>query len=393
MGNRLSPATEKSVDGGSTSDGLFKYAVCGMQGRRSSMEDAHLIVTDLFADDAELAGHSLFAVFDGHGGSSAAKFAARNFQRVLLQQEDLVATYKSLCVKTTTTRVQPACETPPEADRKLAVQTRNTLTELLEATFLAVDRQMLIAQLERQKEVGEANQMNKKNKKKQIFKDPGTTALVVVLTPKLVVCANAGDCRAVLIQKDETTTSKESAMTANTPVFLALSEDHRPDDKHEERRIKKAGGYVFGGRLEDDLAVSRGFGDYRFKEEEATIHGYSQHSKLTPQEQKVSPLPEIKIKTRKAKDRYLFLGCDGVFEQMKTEKVVRVLTKSLEQTGGNLQESCSQVSYLLLERRPRLMPPALLITDHCFFAYQLLDSSLRKGSKDNMTAVLVSIEL
>lgn len=306
------------------------------------MEDAHLILTDLFADDVVLAGHSLFAVFDGHGGSSAAKFAARNFQRVLLQQEDLVATYKELFVKTTTTTTVPACETSPEEERKLAVQTRNTLTELLEATFLALDRQMLIAQLERQKEVEEANT----TKKKQIFKDPGTTALVVVLTPKLVVCANAGDCRAVLIQKDETTTSKESATsTANNPVFLALSEDHRPDDKHEERRIKKAGGYVFGGRLEDDLAVSRGFGDYRFKEEEATIHGYSQHSKRTPQEQKVSPLPEIKIKTRKAKDRYLFLGCDGVFEQMKTGKVVRVLSKSLEQTGGNLQESCSQVSY------------------------------------------------
>jgi serine/threonine protein phosphatase PrpC len=145
----------------------------------------------------------------------------------------------------------------------------------------------------------------------------------------------------------------------NDTNFFSLSEDHRPDDKHEERRIKKAGGYVFGGRLEDDLAVSRGLGDYRFKEEEATIHGYSQHSKRTPQEQKVSPLPDVKIKTRKAKDRYLFLGCDGVFEQMKTEKVVRVLSKSLEHTGQNLQESCSQVSCLQAEWNVPMLVPIL----------------------------------
>ena len=53
-----------------------------MQGWRTEMEDEHTINTDIGIE-----GHSLYAVFDGHGGRNAAIFASRylteTFQQTL----------------------------------------------------------------------------------------------------------------------------------------------------------------------------------------------------------------------------------------------------------------------------------------------------------------------
>eukprot|EP00571_Detonula_confervacea_P007758 CAMPEP_0172325312 /NCGR_PEP_ID=MMETSP1058-20130122/53682_1 /TAXON_ID=83371 /ORGANISM="Detonula confervacea, Strain CCMP 353" /LENGTH=459 /DNA_ID=CAMNT_0013041825 /DNA_START=329 /DNA_END=1705 /DNA_ORIENTATION=+ len=76
--------------------------------------------------------------------------------------------------------------------------------------------------------------------------DAGTTAVVVLTTPKWIVCANAGDSRSVY--------------SRSTHRAVPLSYDHKPEDDDEERRIREAGGYVSGGRVEGDLAVSRGLG-------------------------------------------------------------------------------------------------------------------------------------
>jgi serine/threonine protein phosphatase PrpC len=42
---------------------------------------------------------------------------------------------------------------------------------------------------------------------------------------------------------------------------VALSQDHHPQDKKELMRIKKAGGYVRGGRVNEQLNLSRSIGD------------------------------------------------------------------------------------------------------------------------------------
>lgn len=50
----------------------------------------------------------------------------------------------------------------------------------------------------------------------------GTTACVVLITPDMIFCSNAGDSRAVLKSNGKT---------------IPLSEDHKPDDPEESRRI------------------------------------------------------------------------------------------------------------------------------------------------------------
>eukprot|EP00577_Skeletonema_sp_RCC1716_P011144 CAMPEP_0113429346 /NCGR_PEP_ID=MMETSP0013_2-20120614/32394_1 /TAXON_ID=2843 ORGANISM="Skeletonema costatum, Strain 1716" /NCGR_SAMPLE_ID=MMETSP0013_2 /ASSEMBLY_ACC=CAM_ASM_000158 /LENGTH=517 /DNA_ID=CAMNT_0000318049 /DNA_START=98 /DNA_END=1648 /DNA_ORIENTATION=- /assembly_acc=CAM_ASM_000158 len=57
--------------------------------------------------------------------------------------------------------------------------------------------------------------------------DSGTTASIVLLTPRWIVCANAGDSRAVYSRSNHR--------------VVALSYDHKPDDEEEERRITDAG--------------------------------------------------------------------------------------------------------------------------------------------------------
>lgn len=50
-----------------------EYGMCGMQGWRKTMEDAHIALAKVSSND----DMALFAVFDGHGGSEVAKFCAK----------------------------------------------------------------------------------------------------------------------------------------------------------------------------------------------------------------------------------------------------------------------------------------------------------------------------
>lgn len=81
MGQTLSePVVEKHTQEGS--DARISWAASEMQGWRISelflltkaMEDAHTTLTSL----ENYPNHSIFAVYDGHGGSHAAKYAGQN---------------------------------------------------------------------------------------------------------------------------------------------------------------------------------------------------------------------------------------------------------------------------------------------------------------------------
>ena len=58
-----------------------------------------------------------------------------------------------------------------------------------------------------------------------------------------------------------------------------MSEDHKPNNPLEQNRIELAGGKVQWKRVDGDLAVSRGLGDFQFKT----------RVDLGPTEQKVCP--------------------------------------------------------------------------------------------------------
>ncbi|KAK9761821.1 Protein phosphatase 2C 2 [Basidiobolus ranarum] len=80
MGQTLSePVTSKETDKGGNS--RFIYGSSSMQGWRITMEDAHscLLSLDDYPDV------SFFAVFDGHGGQSAAKYCGLNLHKKIAE--------------------------------------------------------------------------------------------------------------------------------------------------------------------------------------------------------------------------------------------------------------------------------------------------------------------
>jgi len=78
----------------------------------------------------------------------------------------------------------------------------------------------------------------------------GCTANVIMITKTEILCANAGDSRAVLSKKGK---AKD------------LSTDHKTDLPGEKRRIERANGYIEEGRVNGMLALTRAMGDFEYK--------------------------------------------------------------------------------------------------------------------------------
>lgn len=91
----------------------------------------------------------------------------------------------------------------------------------------------------------------------------GSTAVSVLIKDMQLYCANAGDSRAI------------ASINGQLEV---LSNDHKPNNEEESRRICEGGGWVEFNRVNGNLALSRALGDFTFK----------RNADKTPQEQIVT---------------------------------------------------------------------------------------------------------
>ncbi|CAI4221096.1 unnamed protein product [Auanema sp. JU1783] len=164
----------------------------------------------------------------------------------------------------------------------------------------------------------------------------GTTAVCAIVTPSHVVIANLGDSRAVFCRKEG---------------HVFGTHDHKPNLEKEKERIVRAGGSVMIQRINGSLAVSRAFGDFEYKSS----------LELKPVQQLVSPEPDVYILPRNVEnDEFLLLACDGVYDVMENEELCDFVRNRLR-VQDNLESVCNDV----------------------------LDACLWKGSRDNMTAIVV----
>ena len=170
----------------------------------------------------------------------------------------------------------------------------------------------------------------------------GCTAVTVMITPEYIVCANAGDSRATM--------SKVGG------IALTLSEDHKPTNPGEDERIRNAGGYVTNGRVDGKLAVSRGLGDFEFKSD-----------KNKPQDaQKVSCIPEFtNIYPRDfGNEEMIILACDGLWDVFSNDEAIKHVRKIWSEGESNIEK----------------------------VAEKIIDLALHKGSKDNISAIVVKLK-
>lgn len=216
QGNSLdSPKIEKDSEVYTSSTGL----VCGgsgMQGWRIEMEDSHIAI-----DIPSKPDHLFLGVWDGHAGAGAAKYAHDNVINFLEQSEE----WKEYLAG--------------------GVENHELVGRAMIATFLMLDEKMRVYQ---QTTNGHDTS--------------GCTSVTAIVTPKYIICANAGDSRCVM---------------GIAGSAKPLSFDHKPSLQLERERIDAAGGFVQWNRVDGDLAVSRALGDF----------GYKNRPDLPPEQQKV----------------------------------------------------------------------------------------------------------
>lgn len=173
------------------------------QGKRQSMEDADVIIYNLFIYD-ELP-FSYFAVYDGHGGKSCSEFLKTHLHHHLRQK-----------IMNSPNRL---------------IDVVNTLRSCIIETFKEIDQ-----------------------KYSESFPDLsracGSASIICLVFGDRILTINLGDSRAVLCRKG---------------VAIDLSTDHKPTLQSEQERIIRCGGSVTLGRIDSILAVSRAFGDFDYK--------------------------------------------------------------------------------------------------------------------------------
>uniref|UniRef100_A0A0D9WKI5 protein-serine/threonine phosphatase n=1 Tax=Leersia perrieri TaxID=77586 RepID=A0A0D9WKI5_9ORYZ len=181
----------------------------------------------------------------------------------------------------------------------------------------------------------------------------GSTAVVAVVCSSHVIVANCGDSRAVLCRGKQP---------------LPLSLDHKPNREDEYARIEALGGKVIqwnGYRVLGVLAMSRSIGDKYLKPY-------------------IIPVPEVTVVARAKDDDCLILASDGLWDVMSNEEVCEAARKRIllwhKKNAATASTSSAQISGESSD------PAAQAAADY------LSKLALQKGSKDNITVVVVDLK-
>ena len=304
----------------------FRYGICSMQGWRDTMEDSVIAETCLGPDQ----NTHIFGVFDGHGGREISNFITNHFVEEFLKNPNYMKGDIKACLK----------ETFINLDNKL-----NSLSAMREMTK---DHKSFLKEynLKEELNLSYAKDLNGNFYIEDLGYEKGSTGLICVIHDGIIYFANAGDSRGILIRKDK--------------KFLVLTNDHKPISITEKQRIKKAGCKIIEGRVNGQLDLSRGFGDFRFK----------LRKDLKPEQQAITVCPEIKMINRDSKDLFIILACDGVWDCVSNEKISQFFyEKVIDDRDKNLSN---------------------IIAD--LFNRIVADSPLKEKGTDNMTCILLQFK-
>ena len=131
-----------------------RVGATGIMGRRHAMEDAHIVTNSNIATE-----YTILGIFDGHGGCGAAKFASQNFVSIF----DTIPQFHDYLNQS-----------------DLTLNT-NKISEALILAYEELDTKLRRKQFE-----------------SKFTDSSGCTATVAIITPKYIICANAGDSRCIL---------------------------------------------------------------------------------------------------------------------------------------------------------------------------------------------------
>ena len=249
----------------------MRYGVGSEKGiYRQHNEDIALIVTDFIRDYPQVCVENgitknpfvLFAIFDGHGGARAARFAGQHLPSFLLSRW--------------------------RHEKNLAVCLRLALIDV-ETNFLHQGQ------------------------------DDGTTALVLLITPEgKCYIANIGDCEGMIIYQPLKISDRHLRPLIRKEPLYPTNPHNLSKSPEEICRITADGGEIIDNRLclrfpngdiYNLLAVSRAIGDRLFK-------------KRTP----LIVFPDICERRFTGYEEIILLACDGLWDALNIDDVFQILT-------------------------------------------------------------------
>lgn len=261
-----------------------RYGVHSIQNRRREMEDAHRAVLGVEGwspsasrpssregMEASLGSMSYFAIFDGHAGSRAAEFAGERLCELLAA--DRAALLSG----------------PAEALRRALARTEEEWLQMARARELM----------------------------------DGTTAAVALVdrAGRRCLVGNIGDSEIILGSRGD----------AGPNVKVLTEVHHLKRSPAEVERVTAAGGRIWRGRLGHpkispqvlSLSVSRAIGDLFFKEDKYTD---GVQSGLTAE----AYIATVDICAEDAKDEFLVIGCDGLWDTVKYDEAAGFVLERLQ---------------------------------------------------------------
>jgi protein phosphatase 2C family protein 2/3 len=259
------------------------------QGRRETMEDAHFHLDDVHQTLKEVQTFkqlSFYGVYDGHGGTTSAELVEKHLHINIFASE----AFKS-----------------------------GNIPGSLTHGFLMTDKAI----------VEQANEQGWMN---------GSTAVAGIVADGKLFIGNIGDSEAVLVAVE-----KGQVSTHN------LTTPHKASDPIEKERIEKLGGHVFFGRVFGALAVSRAFGDSRYKQPKTSQDFVT----ADPALHEVALVPHHK---------YMIFACDGLWDVINHQTAAEIVHRFCQE-GKSPQE----------------------------VAQLLVQEALRKRTEDNVTVIVVYV--
>ncbi|KAM0019572.1 putative protein-serine/threonine phosphatase [Helianthus debilis subsp. tardiflorus] len=273
----------KSVsDGKSEYMPMIRSGSCAEKGPKEYMEDEHICIDNLLEHLDRIEGlpslGAFYGVFDGHGGTDAASYVRKNILKFIIEDPQF-----------------PGC-----------------LKKAIRNAYIKADQAFA--------------------ENSTVDISSGTTALTTLVFGRMLIVANAGDCRAVLGKRGRA---------------LELSNDHKPNSIPERHRIEQLGGVIYDGYLNGQLSVSRALGDWHMKCSKGSVCPLSAE-------------PELQEILLMEDDEFLIMGCDGLWDVMSSQCAVTIARKEL--MIHNDPERCSR---------------------------ELVREALKRSTRDNLTVIVV----
>ncbi|KAF7816676.1 protein phosphatase 2C 57 isoform X1 [Senna tora] len=282
----------------------IRWGSIALQGLREEMEDAIVL------RPGGLDPFSFAAVFDGHGGFSSVQFLSSNYRDELYKE----------------------CLTALQGGLLLARKDFQAIKAALQEAFANADASLL-KRLEMSEEEDES----------------GATATAVFIGDDMMLISHIGDSSVVLSRSGKAE---------------VLTSPHRPYGSNqaslqEIKRVRDAGGWIVNGRICGDIAVSRAFGDIRFKtkKNEMLRKGVEEGrwsekfiSRVRLNNDLVIACPDIYQVALGSDAEFVVLASDGLWDYMSSSEAVSFVRDQLRK-HGNIQIACEALAQAALDRR------------------------------------------